>query len=340
LTTIKDIAKLAGVSHTTVSQVLNNKGRVSEQKRNEILELCKKHNYRPNYSAKNLQGKKIKVIGVIVNFFGNLFFGEIVKGIENVALKNNYVLLFGDSRETHDRESMYIDTFIERQVDGIIMYPTFSYEFEQSIKKMELYDIPFVLVDKHSKNQPANSVVCDDLSGGYMATMHLISKGHKRIGFLGGPPCSTIDSRYEGYMNALEEKGIPFNKEYIANFNITFEHNHIDGYLPAMDILSSTPRPSAIFVSTDEAIPGAMKAFRQMNLDVPGDVALVSYGDTPLLNNEDLSITAVNYPQIEVGEKSVQLLFDMINNKKNKNETHQVFIKPDLMERESCGGLL
>ncbi len=337
MTTIKDIAKLAGVSHTTVSQVLNKKGRVSEQKRKEILDLCKKHNYRPNYSAKSLQGKKTKVIGVIVNFFGNSFFGEIIKGIENVALENNYVLLFGDSRENHQRESMYVDTFIERQVDGIIMYPTFSYEFEKSIQKMESYNIPFILVDKHSKNQPAGFVACDDFSGGYLATKHVIDKGHEIIGFLGGPPCSTIDSRFEGYKKALKESDIRFHEKYISNFDITIEHTLIDGYLPAMKILSSSPQPTAIFVSTDEAIPGVMKALRQLNIGVPKDIALVSYGNTPLLANEDISITAVNYPQIEVGEKSARLLLDMINDKEIRNEMHQVYLKPELIIRDSCG---
>ena len=337
MTTIKDIAKLAGVSHTTVSQVLNNKGRVSEQKRNEILELCKKHNYRPNYSAKNLQGKKTKVIGVIVNFFGNSFFGEIVTGIENVALKNNYVLLFGDSRENHDRESMYVDTFIERQVDGIIMYPTFSYEFERSIRKLNAHGIPFVLVDKHSANQPANFVACDDFTGGYMATSHLIKKGHKKIGFLGGPPCSTIENRYKGFLKAHEENGMAFKQQMVSNFDITNKYNLIDGYSPTIKILSENPRPTALFVTTDEAIPGVMKAIRKLNMKVPDDLAIVAYGNLPLLCNEDISITTINYPQVEVGEKSASMLINMIENTGKNNELHSVYIKPDLIKRESCG---
>ena len=335
--TIKDIAELTGVTPAAVSQVLNNKGRVSAQKRKEILELCKKHNYRPNYAAKSLQGKKTKVIGIITNFFGNAFFGEIVKGIENIALQNNYVLLFGDSRECNERESMYVDTFIERQVDGIIMYPTFSYEFEQSIRKMNAHGIPFVLVDKHSANQPANFVACDDLTGGYIATTHLIKKGHKKIGFLGGPPCSTIDNRYKGYKKALEENGLVIDQKMISNFEITNKQNIIDGYPPASKILSEKLHPTALFVTTDEAIPGVMKAIRQLKLKVPEDVALVGYGNMPLLNNEDMAITTVNYPQVEVGEKSANMLIDMIENTKDDKELNQVFIKPDLIVRESCG---
>lgn len=117
--TIKDIARLAGVSHTTVSQVLNHKGRISEMKRKQVLEICERENFVLNHLARSLQIRGIKVLGVILNFFGNPFFSEIIRGIENVAKQNNYVLLFGDAPELPERESMYIDTFLERRVDGI-----------------------------------------------------------------------------------------------------------------------------------------------------------------------------------------------------------------------------
>jgi DNA-binding LacI/PurR family transcriptional regulator len=334
---LKDIAKLAGVSHTAVSQVINGKGRVSERKREEILQLCEKHNYRPNFTARSLQSQRTGVIGVIVNFFGNPFFSEIIKGIENIALENNYVLLFGDSREDHERESMYVDTFLERRVDGIILYPTFSNEFENDLVKLNKFEVPFILVDKFSENISTNYVACDDFEAGYIAADHLVKKGHKHIGYVGGPSCSSMNGRINGFKKALVDSALPIDETLFATFNISKEHNLINGYDAAKKLLTNSIKISAIFSTTDEAIPGIMKALREAKLNTPDDIAIVSLGNMPGIVNEDVPITSINYPQVEVGEEATRILIDLIHNKSQANKIQQVLLKPKLVIRESSG---
>ena len=335
--TIKDIARLAGVSHTTVSQVLNNKGRISKKKRKEIREICERENFVPNQLARSLQVRETKALGVILNFFGNPFFSEIISGIENVANKNNYVLLFGDARELPERESMYINTFLERRVDGIILYPTFSSEFENDLIKLKLQKTPFVLVDRFSENIDTNVVACDDVLGGKLATEHLLKLGHKKIGIILGPPSSTMNRRLQGYRETMQKHGIPENHACVAQFEISKQNNVVNGYNASLEILNRPDRPTALFVTTDEAVPGTMRAARELNLSVPDDLALVAYGNMKDIVEMDVPLTSVNYPKTEVGEEAMKLLLEMMKKDYSEEETKQIVLKPELVIRKSCG---
>lgn len=334
--TIKDIARLAGVSHTTVSQVLNNKGRISEKKRKQVLEICARENFVPNHLARSLQVRETKVIGIILNFFGNPFFSEIICGIENVANQNNYVLLFGDARELHERESMYIDTFLQHRVDGIILYPTFSPEFEQNLVKLKLQKTPFVLVDRLSEQLESNGVACDDMLGGHLATEHLVKLGHQKIGIILGPPSSTMNRRLQGFRETLLQQGIPEKHACVGKFEISRHNNVVNGYHAALELLNRKDRSSALFVTTDEAVPGVMKAARELNLDVPEDLAIVGYGNMKDIVEMDVPLTSVDYPKTEVGEEAMKLLLDLMKND-HEEKPKQLLLKPELVIRESCG---
>ena len=334
--TIKDIARLAGVSHTTVSQVLNHKGRISEKKRKQVLEICERENFVPNHLARSLQVRETKVLGIILNFFGNPFFSEIIRGIENVANQNNYVLLFGDARELPERESMYINTFLERRVDGIILYPTFSPEFEKNLVKLKLQKTPFVLVDRFSEQLKTNVVACDDVLGGRLATEHLVKIGHRQIGIILGPPSSTMNRRLQGFRETLLRQGISEKHACVGKFEISRQNNVVNGYRAALELLNQKDRPTALFVTTDEAVPGVLKAARELELSVPDGLAIVGYGNMKDIVEMDVPLTSVDYPKTEVGEEAMKLLLGLMKNDQEE-KPKQLLLKPELVIRESCG---
>ncbi|MEW9121920.1 MAG: LacI family DNA-binding transcriptional regulator [Thermotaleaceae bacterium] len=325
--TIKDIARLANISHATVSRALNNSPLVNQDTKEKIMSIAKELNYIPNYNAKSLVLNKSYHIGL---FFSSInqgpsahIFYEIIKGVNNV-IKDQYNLIVKGIDEYQDFSR------IDRKVfDGIIV-------MSQSMKDMAFIyhiiekKIPLVVLNRELKEDNVINILCDDNRGAYRAIEYLITMGHKKIGFIEGKEefKSSLE-RKTGYMDALMDYGLPIYKKFIVKGNYDID----SGYRAMKQMLENEEYPTAVFCSNDDMAVGAMKAIREKNLSVPQDISIIGFDDNIFSNFLTPALTTVQRPIGKIGEAGAQALIQFIN--KDNVENDRIFISTELIERES-----
>ena len=327
--TIQDIARMAGVSTTTVSRVINNKVEgVSEVTRKRILEIVKETKYKPNPLARGLITKKTKTIGLIIPDITNPFFPEIARGVEDIANKNGFNVFLCNTDDDPDKEKKYIEALKEKYVDGIIFTVASNPRYEHI---NELFDcgIPIVMMDREMEKEDMKCVYIDNFEGGYIATKHLIELGHKNIGCITGPlkSKSAID-RYKGYEKAMIESNIPINKELVIESNYK-----IEGGILATERLLNNSMLTAIFVCNDAMAYGSYKAIKKRGYSIPEDISIVGFDNIYLSQMVEKELTTVSQPTYDMGVSAAKMLIKVIDGKRI-NKKHICF-KPELIIRES-----
>lgn len=273
-TKLKDIAKLTGVSIATVSLVLNNKPiRISPEKKQEIFDVATKMNYKANAAARTLVTKKSHVLGLIVPDLENIFFAKLAMSLEDVCLKNNYVLLILTSNDKLLYDTLLLDILISRQVDGIFLCPSNeSLSSGEMINKLQSITTPLILVDRTFDALEINKVYFDNEAGAYGAVDHLIQKGHRKIAIIAPPSESKMgNSRLAGYIRCLEDHSIPVEDPYIFYGNYKFD----SGYTLADEILQTDA--TAVFSCNDMMTLGFLRAVQNNKKHIPEDISVVSY---------------------------------------------------------------
>ncbi len=326
--TIKDVARAVGVSINTVSRALNAKPDVSPETRRQVLEVAKRLNYMPNKLARGLRSNKTGVIGVIVADIANPFFSAVVKGMGKAAKELGYSIILQDTGENYENEEEAIQIMISEQVDGLLITPVQTEK--RTIRMLQESNIPFVLVARYFDDVDTDYVVADDVQGGYLATTHLIERGHEKIAFINGPFYnSSAIERFQGYKKALAEHDIQLNEELIRNGALTME----DGYTRGKALLMGhEPRPTALFTFSDFVALGAMKAVHEVGLRIPGDIAIVGYDDIDFAFCLESPLTTIRFPKREMGEEVVSLL----ERKMSGEECHSRLKMPvELVVRQS-----
>jgi len=327
-TTIRDVARAAGVSINTVSRALNGKPDINPETKRLILEAAARLNYTPNKLARGLRSKKTGVIGVIVADIANPFFSAVVKGMGKAAKVLGYSIILQDTSENYENEEEAILIMQSEQVDGVLITPVQT--DKRSILMLQESGIPLVLVARHFSDVDTDYVVADDVQGGYVATTHLIEKGHEKIAFINGPSYnSSAIERLEGYKKALEEHNIELNEKLIRNGALTME----DGYTHCRVLLMQNgARPTALFTFSDFIALGAMKAVRKVGLRIPDDIAIVGYDDIPFSSCLEVPLTTVRIPKKQMGEKAISVLEKKIDGQKCDS---QLKIPVELVIRQS-----
>ncbi|TCL65931.1 LacI family transcriptional regulator [Hydrogenispora ethanolica] len=340
--TIHDIANKVGVSKTTVYRALNNKPRISKETYDLIIKTAQELNYFPNKLASGLRSKRSMAIGLIFNdLISGHFFSDIFNGIEDSAIQNDYGVILGCSNGDPHKEKLLLNLFAERQVDGIIVAPTYGVDTE-CYRRLQEERIPFVFIDKYIPEIATDIVTTDDFFGSYEAVSHLIRLGHRNIAILIGPeyPCSTIEKRIEGYRKALRDNRL--EHEGIISFTEKMTNQRKYGYLAVGRYLAENEsKNTAIFAINDSLAIGALKALREHNLRVPADVAVIGYNNDEIDEYLDIQLTTVLQPKYEMGKKAMELLLKRINRDKEAAApaTHYEYInlRPQLIIRDSCG---
>ena len=328
--TLQDIAKEAGVSTTTISRALNDKPDVNPKTKNKILEIAKDLGYTPNLLAKSLRSKNSKTIGVVLADISNPFFATVAKGVEDAAHKRGYSIILCNTDEEYEKEEEALQVLVEKRVDGLLIAPV-QKEYEDILRIKE-QKIPLVLVSRHFDKIETNSVVSDDVLGGFLATEYLIKKEHKRILYISGPlHISSASERLKGYKRALKE------------YKITFEEKLVKGYTAKMDkayalmrkILKERLDFTAIFTFSDFLAFGVTKALREERLKIPDDIAVVGYDDIEFASILETPLTTVHVPKYRLGMKGANMLIDEIERKSTDRKSQKLIIKPKLMVRKS-----
>ncbi|GAA0177056.1 LacI family DNA-binding transcriptional regulator [Clostridium sediminicola] len=332
--TIKDIAKHTGFSATTVSLVLNGKGkRISDKTKKVIFKAVKELDYRPNQLAVGLVKKRTKTIGLVISDIRNVFFSNLAKGVEDECRKNGWNLILCNTNDLHERDMEYIKVLADKGVDGILYAMSADSNFENASESLSLMDsikIPYIMIDRTVKEKSCNFVATDHFKGGYLATKHLIELGHKRIACVTGPLyLNDSEYRLEGYKKALNEEGISYDSSIIYEGDYTF-----DSGKEAIDVLSEKCI-SAVFAFNDMSAYGVYTQLKKYNYSIPEDISLVGYDDIFFSELLDVPLTTVKQPIYKVGTIAADLI---INKKKcDENNLKEIMLTPELIVRESTG---
>jgi len=329
--TIRDIAKMAKVSHTTVSRVLNNAPRVREETRRRILELVSILDYRPHARARAFASKRSHLLGLLVSDISNPFYAELARGIEDKAHEKGYNVIFCSTDEKSERMKTYTNLMMDAGVDGLIFASVHLHE--PVTEKLIDERFPVVLVNRKLSGSSYNYVICNNIQGAYEITEHLINLGHRKIAIItGSSNLSTGRERLQGYQKALKNHGIDFNQNYVIQGPFKRE----TGYKAAKKLLTMKDGPRAIFAGNDFMAIGVIDAIEELGMNIPEDVAVVGFDDTEFASHLRTKLTTVSQRKYEMGNLAVQILIDYIE-RKEKNYIHKVILEPKLVIRESCG---
>lgn len=312
---LKLISEKFGVSPTTVSRVLSGqakKYRISAETEKAIKDFAAQENFTPNPIAKGLRLKKTHTIGLVIPDIANPFFAGIASQVVNVARTHGYSIVLCDSEENPALERQSVELLWARQVDGMILCAvgqTADYLARYAREKR-----PLVLVDRVFPDLGLPYVSADNFSGAKAATDHLLDNGHRRIACLQGM-CGTAPSkaRVSGYTTALHTRGVPFDPRLVVGDSFGEQ----SGYLDTKLILRAAPDITAIFAMSNLLALGALRALREENRVVPGDISVVAFDDQPYLAHLSPPLTTVAQPHLEMGAAAVKLLLDHMRDPAN-----------------------
>lgn len=314
--TIKDIAKLANISISAVSLVLNDKPcRISQEKKELIKQVAKENNYTPNINARSLVTKETKTFGLIIPDIENIFFSRLTKSIESYCRESGYTLIIVNSNDEYKQDLYLIDLLLSRGIDGLfITFSTSAYKHEEEMcAKLNELTIPYILIDRFFSDFDCNKVYFDNTKGAYLATKHLIEQGHKKIScIIHSITSHNLSYRFEGYKKAMNEYGLKVEEDYIIKGDY-----HIESGYSAADVILRN-NTTAVFVSNDMMTLGLLKRLKEEGLKVPADLSIVSYDNT--LNDFiiDLQLTSVEQNILNLGKKASELMLDIIHDGQSK----------------------
>ncbi|AJI20735.1 LacI family DNA-binding transcriptional regulator [Priestia megaterium] len=332
MTTIKDIARVAGVSVTTVSRALNGYSDVNEKTRQKIAAVAKELNYSPNTLARGLVMQKSKTIGLLVSGISresvkDNFTFEVLCGVNERASTLGYDLILFNTNTMMQREKTYTQLCRERRVDGAII---------QGIKKEDPYlkevvesDIPCVLVDIPVHSNSVGYVTTDNALGAKKAVEHLASLGHQHIGMINGHEDAFVSQeRLNGYREALKECGLSFHSEWVVSGN--FEEKKAEK--AARELINRHKEVTAIFCASDLMALGALKACKELGLQVPKDISIVGYDNIVLASYSSPNLTTVGQEVYQIGYQAADLLIEMLEGKETNMKR---YLDTKLIIRES-----
>jgi LacI family repressor for deo operon, udp, cdd, tsx, nupC, and nupG len=307
-TSIKDIARLANVSSSTVSRALQNSPLISRDTAEKIQHIAKQSGYRVSAIARGLVTQRTKSIGVVVTTIADPFVSEVVDGIEESCNDHGYSVFLANSNADPDRETKVVHSFSERRVEGIIV--TSSRVGALYLPLLSEMRIPIVLVNNQHPGEFVNSILIENVKASAEITNHLIQLGHKRIAYLGDRNGYQSDTeRFAGYRQALERAGLLFVPERVVHGD-----GKCEGAGPAIEILMKHPnRPTAIVCYNDMTAFGALRQLHTFNLRVPEDVSVVGFDDLFIASYMQPPLTTLKQPRRLMGRLAMESLLRLIS---------------------------
>ena len=330
--TIYDVAKIAGVSPSTISRVMNTPGIVAEDTRQKVINAIKELAYIPNMMAANMPRRRTEYIGLIIPDITNVFFSNLVRGVQDVCEKHGYGVLVVNSDDSQEKEGRYLKLLYSRRVDGVILTVAgyreeeFPEEELSLLKKMNI-----VLIDREINGLTTPIVKVNNFAGAYSAVKYLLAMGHKKILYLAGiERTRTNQEREKGYLDALKKAHINWKKELAADFRLDTAYQKIIHHWPKLQ--NSNDLPTAIFAANDLMAIGALKAFTQLKIRVPEDISIIGFDNIPFSDCTYPPLTTIAQPTYMMGQKAVEILLKVIDKKKIKKS---VELETRLIERDS-----
>jgi LacI family transcriptional regulator len=328
-TNIKEVARRAGVSLGTVSNVLNRPQSVSPQTRDRVLQAIDELGYVRNDSARHLRAGRSRTVAIVVLDVSNPFFTDVVRGAEEAVEQAGGMLIVCNSGEDAARERRHLDAVEEQRCRGLLITPVGD-GHQKRLERMIKRGIPVVLVDRGSGSPNRCSVSVDDVLGGRLAAQHLLECGHRRIAFVGGPlSIQQVADRRDGAAESLAAHG---GFSMLATRSLT-----VDAGREAAEQICAMPaarRPTAVFCANDLLALGMLQGLMAGGLRVPHDVAIVGYDDIDFAAASAVPLTSVRQPREQLGRTAAQLLLEEADNTGRHGHRHVVF-QPQLIVRQS-----
>lgn len=328
---IQDVARLAGVSLGTVSNVLNNPDMVRPLTAEKVQRAIEQLGFVRNDAARQLKAGKSLTLGMVVYDTGNPFFAEITRAAENAAAERHYNVLLGNSDHKLERERNYLQLFDQQRVAGVLVSPT-SDIYEQ-VEELRAHGTQTVVLDRKADAARCCSVSVDDFAGGRIAVEHLLAIGRRRIGFVGNLAMQQVADRLSGAMAAIKDFGPEAQLIMLESDDMSVISGRQVG--DKIREAAATDRPDAIFASNDLLALGLVQAFvLNGNISVPKDIAIIGYDDIAWAEAAVVPLTSIRQPSRLIGETAIDLVLDEINGGA-EHKHQQVTFQPKLVVRGS-----
>lgn len=333
MSTIIDVANLAGVSTATVSRVINSPDKVRPETREKVQRAMKLCRYNYNALARGFITKHSRILGIIIPSITNPIFAESTRGIQDIASARGYHTILGNTDYQPEKEAKFIQVFREMQVDGMLVTTT-------NLKSRALQNLtddrfPFILLYSTVRQGPLSTIGIDNFLGGYQATEYLIQHGHRRIAMLAGDFSISDKSfhRWHGYRKCLKDHNISYQSDLLVQSMFALEN----GKKGIIKLLSQKKRPTAAFCANDFLAIGAMEGARELGLRIPDDLSVVGFGDIPLSAYLDPCLSTIRQPAYDMGERGAEVLLDKLITTPEK--PHRQLLDIELIERNSVSSL-
>ena len=343
--TIQDVAARAGVSAMTVSRVLNHPARVAPATRQRVEQAIRELGFVPNALARQLLRGRTHTLALLVSDIGNPFFTQIARGVEDVAQRNGYTVIFGNSDESVEKERQYLHALLGRRIDGLLIAPAGNGS-RPMLDLLVQRGTPFVLLDRAIDGVPADLVIGDNIGGARKLTEHLIGLGHHRIALVNGDPeVPTARDRRRGYLDTLRDRGIAPRPELIVDGS----YRRDSGTRAARQLLAlpDDQRPTAIFAANNFLAVGVIEALRAAQVIIPRDIAVVCFDDIEMAAALDPFLTVMAQPARTFGTIGAQFLLERLEpassgaaGPRAAAAPRRVVLPPELIVRVSCGAQL
>jgi DNA-binding LacI/PurR family transcriptional regulator len=333
--TQKELAKLAGVSSGTVSNVISGAAGVSERSRRKVLDAIKELNYQPNLIARSLRTNRTSTLGMVIPDITVPFFPKIIRGAESAAREAGYYLSVLDSESNHTREEAMMGLLRSQRVEGILLVTAGGHKWSAEESASLTSGVPIVCLDRLPEGLEVDSVCVDDCRAAEMAISHLMGMGHREIAIITGPlTLQNEQDRLRGYRQALQKGGIPVKNSLI--WKGSFEAKDV-ARLCQEGLLTPAGRPTALFATNGVTGLAALRSIYSMGLSTPKDIACVTFDE---LTSEDFfrpGITSVVQPAYDIGHRAVEVLMQRIQSESARTSFEKVRLPATLIVRESSG---
>lgn len=325
------IAKIAGVSQSTVSRVLNNNPNVSERTRQRVMEVIRELGYTPNTLARSLVTRKGTTIGLVVSNISNQFYPEFVDAIGELLGQYGMSMILCNTQQMPERQRDCIQVLLQQRVAGIVLMSTVMHA--PYVEELINSGFPIVLVNRYLDDFKCDMVVIDNVAGAMAAVNHLLRLGHRRIAYIRGRTDTTTNrDRERGYLNALEKAGLPVDPELMLPGDYTWAA----AYQAGVKFLAIQDRPTAALCADDETAFGFIDALYDAGLAVPRDCAVIGFDDVSAAAYRTIGLTTVRQPIRSMAEQAMRLLMERVVGS-FRGEPRQVTFPAELVIRRTCG---
>lgn len=337
ITLIKDVARKAGVSISTVSNALNNSRYVKKETKERILEIAKNLNYTPNIIARGLKTRSTNTVAVIVPDISNQFFAQVIRGVEEVARQRKYSILLACTYYDVLEEKKSIENLRKQFVDGFVFVS--GYNSFDHIKELNDDKVPVVVADRELGDIKVPSVLVDNLGAMRDTVNYLHGLGHKRIGYISYTynNQTTVEKRFKGYRKGLKENKLNFDPDLVI-ISKNLRLNELEGSFEAVKkIITSKNIPSVIMTASDFIAVGVIRALKELKFKIPEEISVMGFDNIMMSQYTDPLLTTIKQPKRQMGTTAMNLLLDIIEGKRIKEKN--IMLSTELVERQSVAKL-